>query len=87
MLVGVGKLWIAGVSIGLPVTGLAQAPTAANVETQMRNVDFHVDSTIVLRIDYLRGELQPTSPDQPPFFDDKHSFVLAIDRRDRSLGR
>jgi hypothetical protein len=45
----------------------------------MRHVDFRIDSTIVLRIDYLRGELRRTSPDRPPFFDDKHSFVLAID--------
>jgi hypothetical protein len=33
----------------------------------------------VLRIEYLRGRLRPTSPERPPFFDDKHSFVLAID--------
>lgn len=33
----------------------------------------------MLRIDYLRGELRPTSPDHPPYFDDKHSFVLRID--------
>ncbi len=45
----------------------------------MRHVDFHVDSSIILRIDYLRGELQPTSPDRPPYFDDKQSFLLSID--------
>ncbi|MGH9891951.1 MAG: hypothetical protein ACREA0_08215, partial [bacterium] len=54
-------------------------PDAANVETQMRNVDFHVDSSIVLHIGYLRGKLRPTSRNRPPYFDDKHSFVLAID--------
>lgn len=51
----------------------------ANVAVQMRHVDFHVDSSIVLRIDYLRGALQPTSPERPPYFDDKHSFTLQID--------
>jgi hypothetical protein len=37
-----------------------------------------VDSTITLQISYLRGELHPTS-DNPPYFDDKKSFTLAID--------
>ena len=45
----------------------------------MRNVDFHVDSSSVLHISYLRGELQPTSPDHSPYFDEKQSFTLAID--------
>jgi hypothetical protein len=57
----------------------AQAEAAKNVEVQMQHVDFHVDSTIVLRIGYLRGALQPVSPDHSPYFDDKHSFVLGID--------
>jgi hypothetical protein len=67
------------VSFPAPVDGLAQRPAAANVQVQMRHIDFHVDSAIVLHIDYLRGELQPTSPDRSPDFDDKHSFVLGID--------
>jgi hypothetical protein len=45
----------------------------------MRRVDFHVDSQIILQIRYLRGALRRTSPDKPPYFDDKHSFVLQID--------
>jgi hypothetical protein len=45
----------------------------------MRGVDFHVDSQIVLQIRYLRGALRRTSPDKPPYFDDKHSFTLQID--------
>jgi hypothetical protein len=44
----------------------------------MRGVDFHVDSQIVLQIRYLRGALRRTSPDKPPYFDDKHSFFLQI---------
>jgi hypothetical protein len=58
---------------------LAQTPKGSAVQVQMRHTDFHVDSNIVLRIGFLRGKLEPTSPDQPPYFDDKHSFVLAID--------
>src|SRR3954463_10901752 len=45
----------------------------------MRHIDFHVDSSIVLKIESLRGELQPTSPEHSPYFDDKGSFVLSID--------
>ena len=45
----------------------------------MRHTDYHVDSSIVLRIAFLRGELQPTSPERSPYFDDKNSFTLAID--------
>jgi hypothetical protein len=45
----------------------------------MAHVDFHVDSSVVLRIHSLRGALLRTSPEHPPFLDDKHSFTLAID--------
>jgi hypothetical protein len=45
----------------------------------MRHVDFHIDSSIVMQIDFLRGELQPTSADRSPYFDDKNSFILNID--------
>lgn len=49
------------------------------IETEMRNVNFHVDDRVVLRIHRLRGLLRPTSPDLPPWFDDPTSFTLAID--------
>jgi hypothetical protein len=57
----------------------AQTSSAAEVQTQMRHVDFHVDSTVVLKIDFLRGQLQSASKDRSPYFDDKKSFVLSID--------
>ncbi|MFL5404028.1 MAG: hypothetical protein ACJ8BF_14590 [Gemmatimonadales bacterium] len=57
----------------------AQTEAARDVAVQMRHVDFHVDSSIVLHLDYLRGALEPTSPDHSPYFDDKQSFNLAID--------
>ena len=56
----------------------AQTEAARNVEVQMQHVDFHVDSSIIMHIGYLRGALQPVSQDQSPYFDDKHSFVLGI---------
>jgi hypothetical protein len=63
----------------LPAEAQAQKPGGAAVQVQMRHTDFHVDSSIVLRIDFLRGELRPTSPQHSPWFDDKNSFSLAID--------
>src|SRR5689334_11120890 len=57
----------------------AQGSDTHNVAVQMRHVDFHVDSTIVLRIEFLRGDLEPTSPDHAPYFDDKTSFNIKID--------
>jgi hypothetical protein len=57
----------------------AQGEAAKNVAVQMQHVDFHVDSSIILHIGYLRGELQPVSQDHSPYFDDKRSFVLGID--------
>jgi hypothetical protein len=49
------------------------------VQVQMRNVAFHVDSTIVLDIQYARGQLRRVSPDRAPYLDDKRSFVLELD--------
>lgn len=73
------KPWcIAGLWLLAPLDALAQHQ-AENVAVQMRHVDFHVDSSIVLQIGYLRGELQPTSPGHAPYFDEKQSFTLAID--------
>ncbi|MEA2712499.1 MAG: hypothetical protein QOK27_460 [Gemmatimonadales bacterium] len=73
-----GEYLLAAAWLALPVTALAQQG-AQDVAVQMRHVDFHVDSTIVLHIDYLRGELRPTSPQHSPYFDDKQSFTLGID--------
>ena len=64
---------------GHPASALGQKPEAMAVQVQMRHTDFHVDSSIVLRIEFLRGELQPISAEHSPYFDDKNSFTLAID--------
>jgi hypothetical protein len=45
----------------------------------MRHTDFHVDSSIVLRIEFLRGELRRTSAQHSPYFDDKNSFTIVLD--------
>src|SRR3954468_13085304 len=67
------------VAAALPSSAAAQKPESAPVQVQMRHTDFHVDSSIVLHIDFLRGELRPTSAEHSPYFDDKKSFILAID--------
>ena len=46
---------------------------------EMRNVDFHTEDAIVLRIRALQGALLRTKPSTPPVFDDKRSFALRID--------
>ena len=56
------------------------APTPKGVvQAQMRNVAFHVDSTIILSIHEARGALRRVDPEHPPFLDDKHSFILDLD--------
>ena len=72
-------LWFAALILIARRDAGAQTQPAKDVEVQMQHVDFHVDSSIVLGISYLRGALQPVSPDHSPYFDDKHSFVLAVD--------
>jgi hypothetical protein len=78
LLSGVKKLSFVAFCLTAPLDASAQQH-ADSVAVQMQHVDFHVDSSIVLHIAYLRGELQPTSPEHAPYFDDKNSFVLAID--------
>lgn len=55
------------------------AGQAVPVETAMRRVDFHVDSSLILHIEYLRGRLIPRKAGLPASFDDKHSFEIAMD--------
>jgi hypothetical protein len=74
-----GVIWTVPLAIALPAPVLAQAATDHPVQVQMRNVAFHVDSTIVLDIAYARGSLRRVAADHPPFLDDKRSFVLQLD--------
>ena len=61
-----------------------QAPV--RVETLMRHVDFHIDSTLVMHIEYLRGRLIGRRPGQPPWFDDPRSFDIEMDTASITLG-
>lgn len=49
------------------------------VESEMRNVDYHVDDRVILKIEYLRGTLRGTRPNEAPWFDDPTSFDITID--------
>ena len=62
------NVWVGAAAVVVPLVANAQHG-AEDVGVQMRNVDFHVDRSIVLHIGYLRGELQPTSPEHSPYFD------------------
>jgi hypothetical protein len=53
--------------------------STGGTRVQMRNVDFHVDDTIILHIRNLRGALLRKNRATPPVFDDKRSFLLRID--------
>jgi hypothetical protein len=71
--------WTVLLALVAPTAAVAQAAPDHLVQVQMRNVAFHVDSTIVLDIAYARGRLKRVAPDHPPYLDDKRSFVLALD--------
>lgn len=62
-----------------PEPAIVITDTTRIVQTEMRNVDFSIDSGIVLEISRLRGRLLPTSKTVPPAFDDPRSFTLAIE--------
>jgi hypothetical protein len=53
------------------------------VETQtqveMVNVNIHLDAKLILRIRHLTGKFLSTRKGQPPTFDDKLSYIVAID--------
>ncbi len=89
-----GRLGILALSVAAPASGSAQTPAGPAVQVpavqvpavqvpavqvQMQNVAFHIDSSGILRIRYLRGELRRMSASEPPFLDDKRSFMLRID--------
>jgi hypothetical protein len=63
----------------------APAPTAAPVpeqsravQTQMRNVFFHLSSSSVAHIETLTGEVVPTGSNAMPVLDDKTSFEVRV---------
>jgi len=66
-----------------PVKDAAPAPVQASKATQTQvefaNVDIHLDPSLTLHIHHLSGQFLPTKKGQPPAFDDKLSYIVAID--------
>ncbi|HEX9562414.1 MAG TPA: hypothetical protein VF981_00515 [Gemmatimonadaceae bacterium] len=63
-----------------PPAGTVRADDRASdaVEAEMRHVDFHIDSGIVLQIARLRGSLSASVAGAPATLDDKQSFSLTM---------
>ncbi|HEU5219190.1 MAG TPA: hypothetical protein VFU23_11055 [Gemmatimonadales bacterium] len=57
---------------------LVGTDTTRIVQAEMRNVDFSIDSGVVLEIARLSGELIPSSDTAPPAFNNPRSFTLSI---------
>src|SRR5438105_3973817 len=51
----------------------------AFVQVEMRNIFYHFNDRIAAHISQLEGKLIPTRQGGVPVFDDKQSFVLALD--------
>lgn len=75
----------AGCGGGVPEAPPPPAPpavasdTTRAVQAEMRNVDFSIDSGVVLEISRLRGKLVPISDTAPAAFDNPRSFILSIE--------
>ncbi len=55
------------------------AETRGAIDTQMRNVDLHMEPQAVVHISQLEGALVPTKADVVPAFDDASSFDVQVD--------
>jgi hypothetical protein len=54
-------------------------PVEAETQVEFVNVNIHLDPVLVLHIRHLVGKFLPTRKGQPPTFDDKLSYIVAID--------
>jgi len=60
-------------------------PVAAETHVEMVNVNIHLDPELILHIRHLAGKFLPTRKGQPPTFDDKLSYIVAIDSAEVSV--
>jgi hypothetical protein len=58
-----------------------EIPQSAEAETQVEfmNVNIHLDPVLVLHVRHLAGKFLSTKKGRPPTFDDKLSYIVAID--------
>ena len=78
--IGGGALAILALLLSTDIGGSQEiAEPHAPVEVQMRNVNLHLDPSIVLEIRSLRGQMVPASRIKPVTLDDANSFGMRID--------
>jgi hypothetical protein len=58
---------------------VVQGSNSTRTQVEMVNVNIHLDPVLILHIHHLSGQLLPTKNGQPPAFDDKLSYIVAID--------
>jgi hypothetical protein len=58
---------------------MVQGPRNAQTQVEMMNINLRLDPALTLHIHHLSGQFLPTRKGQPPAFDDKLSYVVAID--------
>jgi hypothetical protein len=78
----VSSVWLFSSGIASSQLHAAALVTHAPVEVQMRNVNLHLDHSIVLQIRRLRGQMIATGEAEPVTFDDVKSFVTRISSAD-----
>ena len=74
---------VTAIAVGMPLVA-AEEPAGA-VRVEMKNVDYHFTDPMVVHIAFLYGKLVPRKEGQPPIFDDRESFTLAVDAAELSI--
>ncbi|MGA7375729.1 MAG: hypothetical protein WBW36_05240 [Candidatus Sulfotelmatobacter sp.] len=71
---------VIGLFLILPNRGSAHASEATedHVQIAMKNVMYHYTGPIAVHVVQLQGEILPTKSGDIPVFDDKNSFILAL---------
>ena len=57
----------------------SREPAERETQVEMVNVNIHLDPELVLHVRHLKGRFLSTKKGQPPTFDDKLSYIVAID--------
>lgn len=70
---------VAALAWAAPAVAAQTGADSGAVQAAMRGVSFHVDRTIILRIESLRGSLIPARAGVPPRFDDSDTYLIQID--------
>lgn len=64
----------------------SKAPQQGPTRIEMANVDLYLDPDLVLHVRHLEGDFLSTRDGQPPWFDDKLSFLVSIDSAEIAVG-